>query len=318
MRATLLLCALALAGCDQACETAVGTLEWERVELIAEASEPIIEIARREGEMLAAGETILTLDPRRAQARLETASAARQQAEARLAELRRGPRVERITEARARLHGARDVLEVRERELARLESLLERGLASPESVDTTRRLRDQARTEEEQAAAALDELEHGTTPEELAQAEAALAQAQATERERRLDLEHLTIRAPRDGRLDDLPFRLGEQPATGKVVAVMLAGARPYARVYVPEAIRVRVTPGTTASVRVDGLEAPLVGRVRKVLADPAFTPFFALTERDRGRLTYLAEIDLPDASQELPAGVPLEVCFQLTASSAR
>jgi HlyD family secretion protein len=55
---------------------------------------------------------------------------------------------------------------------------------------------------------------------------------------------------------------------------------------------------------------------VRKVLADPAFTPFFALTERDRGRLTYLAEIDLPDASQDLPAGVPLEACFQLTAPS--
>lgn len=313
----LLLSLLALAGCDQANNTAVGTLEWDRIELVAESSERIVEILQREGTQVSAGEIILKLDPSRAQARLEAARAARQQAEARLAELRRGPRAEQIAEARAKARGAEDTLAVRERDVARLESLLGRKLTSEESVDTARRLRDQARSDREQADAALAELVHGTTPEELAQAEAVLAQAQAAERERMVDLDRLTIRATWDGRLDDLPYHRGEQPAAGKVVAVLLAGAQPYARVYVPEAIRVRVTPGTHASVKVDGLDAPLAGRVRKVLADPAFTPHFALTERDRGRLTYLAEIDLPDAQKYLPAGVPVEASFSLADSSS-
>ena len=41
---------------------------------------------------------------------------------------------------------------------------------------------------------------------------------------------------------------------------------------------------------------------------EAAFTPYFALTERDRGRLTYLAKIDIDDRSERLPDGVPVEV----------
>ncbi|GAG92015.1 unnamed protein product, partial [marine sediment metagenome] len=44
------------------------------------------------------------------------------------------------------------------------------------------------------------------------------------------------------------------------------------------------------------------------------FTPYFALTEHDRSRLSYLAEVDVPDASS-LPSGVPLEVDFPVHVS---
>ena len=61
--------------------------------------------------------------------------------------------------------------------------------------------------------------------------------------------------------------------------------------------------------VRVDGVEAAFTGRVRFIAADASFTPYFALTRYDRGRLVYVAEIDLSDAD-DLPAGVPLETHF--------
>ncbi|EGV27666.1 secretion protein HlyD family protein, partial [Thiorhodococcus drewsii AZ1] len=70
---TLLIALFGLAGCVQDSNTAVGTLEWDRVELIAELSEPIVEIRHREGDQLAEGEVILRLDPRRSQARLDAA-----------------------------------------------------------------------------------------------------------------------------------------------------------------------------------------------------------------------------------------------------
>jgi HlyD family secretion protein len=47
---------------------------------------------------------------------------------------------------------------------------------------------------------------------------------------------------------------------------------------------------------------------VRTVSHEAAFTPYFALTERDRGRLSYVAKIDLEgDAAHALPTGLPLE-----------
>lgn len=314
----LIITALFLTACNPRQEVAVGTLEWDRVELIAEASEPIIEIDRREGEQIERGDVILRLDPRRVLAHLTEAQATRDEAAARLAELERGPRAERIVEARARLRGAQEQLEIRRRELDRLKKLQKDNLASPGAVDTARRQRDAALSERDRARATLDELETGTTFEELDQARQALARAEASVQAAKVDLERLTVRAPVPGRLDDLPYKRGEQPPVGNVVAVLLAGERPYARVYVPETLRVHVTPGTRARIHVDGLGEPLEGRVRKVLSDPTFTPYYALTERDRGRLSYLAEIDLEGANAELPAGVPLEATFAPSDSTGR
>lgn len=51
--------------------------------------------------------------------------------------------------------------------------------------------------------------------------------------------------------------------------------------------------------------------RGRGASSEAAFTPHFALTERDRSRLAYLAEIELEeDEALGLPTGVPVEVRF--------
>jgi HlyD family secretion protein len=50
---------------------------------------------------------------------------------------------------------------------------------------------------------------------------------------------------------------------------------------------------------------------VRYISAQAAFTPYFALTQKDRSHLSYLAEITLAGpAAAELPAGIPVEVTF--------
>ena len=78
---------------------------------------------------------------------------------------------------------------------------------------------------------------------------------------------------------------------------------------FVPEHLRTRVTPGVSIDVRVDGEDRTFSGRVRWVSADATFTPYFALTEHDRSRLSFLAEIDIPEATH-LPSGVPLQADF--------
>ena len=318
MKRYLALLTLSLLGCGSDDHVAVGTLEWDRVELIAEASEPIVAIAVKEGARVAPGDVLLRLDERRLRAQLDEAEAARAEARARLAELERGPRAERIAEARARWQGAENQLVVRERELERVRQLEKNQLASPEQADTARRQRDTARAERDQARAVLAELETGTTREELDQARQNLARAEATVRALSVSVERLTVRAPVAGRVDDLPYKLGEQPAVGNVVAVMLTGDRPYARVYVPEHLRVHVKPGTRAQIAIDGMAQAFEVSVRKVLSDPTFTPYFALTEHDRGRLSYLAEIDIEVAGDDLPAGIPVEAIFRDAVATAQ
>ena len=304
------LAATALTACDNDdnLNVIVGELASDRIELIAEVNEPIVEILVAEGEAVTAGQLILRQDDTRATARLREAEAAVGQARARLDELIRGPRQERIDQARANLAGANREIEFRRAQFKRASDLLEKELASPETRDRAQAELDAAAANLELRRAQLEELLAGTTAEELAQAEHALGLAEARRDSAAVDVERHRLAAPVDGIFDSRLFETGERPPAGQPVAVMLGGRQPYARAFIPERLRAHVRPGTEARIFVDGLDAPISARVRWVAHEAAFTPYFALTERDRGRLTYLAKVDIDDGRERLPDGVPVEV----------
>ncbi len=304
------LVAVAACGPGEPTNRAVGELASDRIELSAESSEPITRIAVAEGTVVAAGDVLIVQDSARAEARLAEASAVLGQAQARLDELVRGPRKELIAAARANVEGATQDLEFRESEATRIRDIHSRGLASPEQLDRAQAALDAAQASVKLRLAQLEELLTGTTVEELAQAEQAVKQAAARRDAAQVDLERHTLRAPVDGVADSRLYEIGERPTLGQPVMIVLGGAQPYARVYVPESIRVHVQAGTAARVFVDGLDLALDGRVRWVASEAAFTPYFALTERDRGRLTYVAKIDLETDGKRLPDGVPVEAEF--------
>ncbi len=305
--------ALALAACDgNESSRVVGQLASDRIELSAEFAEPVVHRHVAEGEHVAAGTLLIEQDDARIAARLREAEAQVGQFEARLDELLRGPRREQIAAARASVEGAERELEFRRVEFRRAREVFEKNLGSPDTVDRAQASLDAAEARLAVEAARLDELLEGTTVEELRQAEQQLAQAAARVAQLAIDRERHRQHAPVAGIVDTLLVEPGERPQPGTPLLVMLPGAQPYARVYVPEALRVRITPGTAATVYVDGLAQPLRGRVRWVSSEAAFTPYFALTEHDRGRIAFAAKIDLDYDGARLPDGVPVEVEFDL------
>lgn len=306
----VMLLLLGLMACDQAETTyMVGTLERDRIELKVESSEPIIAIHVRDGQAVRSGEPVVDQDPERATARLAQQTGLLKQAAARLAELERGPREESIHEARAGLELENAQLENARANLKRTREVFAQGLSSQGQLDRDETLYKTAVAQVKASREALDRLLHGTTIEELQQAAAAVEAAEATVRQAQLDLDRTRIQAPVDGVIDKILFRLGERPPQGKTIAVLLDSSRTFARVYVPEHLRAKIVPGKTVGVRVNGVEKVFTGRVSWVSSDASFTPYFALTEHDRSRLSYLAEIDVPEASG-LPSGIPLEVDF--------
>lgn len=306
--------ATALAGCgDNDDQEVVGTLEWDRIELVAEALEPITDIRVKVGDQVKAGDVIMTLDTSRQRALLAQVRAQQREAAAKLKELKLGPRSERIANARARLSGAESQLDNRRNDYQRGEMLHNEKLISDQELDRLKTARDGAQAQYDEIKATLDELVAGTRKEELEQARQALAAANAQVRNTSVTLERLTVRAPVDGRIDALPFKKGEYPAQGATIAVMLGGTAPYARIYVPESIRAQVHAGTEAEVAVDGIDTTFTGKVRSIASEPAFTPYYALTERDRSRLVYLTEVALTDPeAAKLAAGLPVTVTLSL------
>jgi len=302
--------ALALVACDASTDNnrIVGELASDRVELTAEVAEPITEILVAEGEAVSAGQVLMRQDASRADARLAEADAALGQAQARLDELVRGPRSEQISAARASVEGAKDELAFRRSDYARVQEIFDKKLASDELLDRAKAALDAAQSNDKLRRAQLQELLTGTTVEELAQAENAVKQAAARRDLLIVDVARHDITAPVDGLVDSRLFELGERPTPGQPTLIMLPGEQPHARVYVPEHLRVLVRVGMPAIIFVDGLENGISGRIRWVASEAAFTPYYALTERDRGHLTYLAKIDIDEERDRLPDGVPVEV----------
>jgi HlyD family secretion protein len=315
---SLYFCIATLAACDPSDgdERSVGQLESDRIELTAEFAEPILARKIIEGQSVSSGEVLVEQDRSRIEAAIAEATAALAQGRARQDELIRGPRREQIVAAQANVAGAERDLEFRKAQVVRTTELLQRKLASPELHDQMQAALDASEASLEYHRAKLSELLSGTTIEELRQAEQAVLQLEARIASLNIDLQRHTLVAPVDGVVDSILFEVGERPVPGQPLVVMLSGAQPYARIYVAEGLRARVRAGTPAKVYVDGIDAPYSGRVRWIASDAAFTPYFALTEHDRGRLSYFAKVDILDSRDRLPDGVPVEVELQLESAS--
>ncbi len=307
----ILLGVLALSSCSDEPPQALGTLEWDRVSLPSPVAEKIVRIDVREGQQVAAGAALLQLELTRTQSQLAAAQAQAQQSREALSELEAGPRSEDIAQARANLAAAQSQAVDARAYYNRLQPLGRQKLVAASDVDRARAAAGNAEAQVRAAQAALLELERGTRSEQVAQGRAALAAAEAQAATQSVSLDKLNVVAPRAGRVDSLPYKLGDQAPVGSPLAILLVGDAPYARVYVPEPIRTQVKVGQTAHVFVDGRDSAISGRVRMIRSEPSFTPYYALSGRDAQRLSYLAEITLDKAGAGLPAGVPVRVEFE-------
>src|SRR5690606_19363769 len=154
-----------LAACAEEAPRAVGQLESDRIEVVADAAEPILLIAVAEGDAVAVGQLLIRQDSARLEAREREEQAELAQLAALLAEPQAGPRRETIEAARATAEGARVEVEIARLERERLDSLARSDLASRESLDRARARVDAALAAQRAAEARLAELEAGTRAE---------------------------------------------------------------------------------------------------------------------------------------------------------
>ncbi|ENG7520896.1 TPA: HlyD family efflux transporter periplasmic adaptor subunit [Vibrio harveyi] len=289
-------------------QQALGTLERDRVTFTATSSEIIRALPIKEGSQVTEGEVLVQLDTKNQEAILARAVAEQAKSDAYLLKLTNGERPEDIAAAQARVARAEAQLTEAQKNYQRKAELVRKKLISQSEKDTALAARDSARAELDSSQEEFSKLTAGSRPEDIEQAKAELMAAKADVALQQQKLAELTITATRDGLLDNLPFNLGERVPVNGIVAVIQASRVPYARVYVPATYRVNFIPGKAVQVHVDGVEKPLEGTVRWVATEPSFTPYFALTEEERSRLMYLAEVDLQDSAESLPSGIPAQV----------
>lgn len=286
---------------------ALGTLERDRISLRATVAQPIRTQPQQEGATLQAGAVVVQLDTIQQQLRVDALQAEVEAARQQVLRLQNGSRAEEIAAMQARIRAVEAALDEQQRNVERLRVVAERDFAARADLETAEARRNQQQALLEEAGEQLRLLQNGSRAEDIAAAQATLEAARAQlAREQEL-LQELSIVAPTAGLLEQLPWEVGERVQPGTVVAVILTGSAPYARVYIPEPYRLQINIGSTLPVYIDGMEQALQGEVRWIASEPAFTPYYALNREERSRLMYLAEIQLPDSAADLPAGLPAQ-----------
>lgn len=308
-RLGLLACCLLLTACEPSQdERWLGTLERDRIELTATAGELVLEQPVAEGARVAAGALLVRLDDARQRLEVSRQQARLRQAEAELARLLAGARVEDINAARAELAQYQALLPEAQRNLERIRTLAGQQLASRAELDRARADADWLRAQIDGARERLAGLVSGNRIEDIDAAYAVRDTVQAELALSRYNLDELAIYASRAGIVESLPYQPGDRVARGAVVAVLQTEGAPYARVYVPAGERTGLKPGDPLRVWVDGIGEPYRGTLSWIAVEPAFSPYYALTEGERSRLMYLAKVQLPGSAFDLPSGIPAQV----------
>lgn len=284
-----------------------GYVEADYVYVAASAGGTIDTLLVREGQVVAKGEVLFTLNEGQHRALVAAADARVAAAEAALENLTTGSREDEIDVIRASLRKAEADLSLARETSVRSGKLFAEGLIPQSKYDTDRATLASAEAAFAQLEAQLKVALLPARDAQQAQAEANLAAAAADAEKARADLADRTVVAPADGRIERLYYVAGEMAAAGAPVLSLLPADALKVKFYVAEAERPQFALGQDVTVSCDGCAAGVVAELSYFASDPQFTPPVIYSRDERMRLTFLAEATLEAGSALLP-GQPVTV----------
>ncbi len=208
----------------------------------------------REGDDVTAGEKLVEIDREVYRAEVQTVRAALAVAEAKLADLKAGPRPEEIDQAAANVNRWRATLEEARKAYQRHAELIKRGSTSQQSLDQARERMEVAQAELTNAREKLRMLEAGPTATDIAVQEAAVREASAKLALAEAHLAECVIRAPFDGTITRVHVRCGDLAVPRSPLVEMYASDSLVVRFSVPESHAESVRPGLPLEAVLDAL----------------------------------------------------------------
>jgi HlyD family secretion protein len=302
--------AMLITGCsEKPAEVFPGYAEAEYVRLSTPIAGTLLKQPFKKGDRVKRGATAFVLEQESERAARDEASFRVQQAQATLANLKKGKRPDEVAAAQAQLAQAEAALRLTSADLARQTKLLNAHFIAAARLDEARAAveRDQGRIKELQAQLRVQQL--AGRSDEIDAAEQALkaAQAQLAQVEWRVAQKNQII--PVDGDVADVLFQEGEWVPAGSPVLSLLPEKTIKARFFVAEVDLGRIRLGQGVTLHCDGCSAPIAAKIVFISHDAEYTAPLIYSKENRSTLVFMVEArpDLVDAYRLHP-GQPLEV----------
>ena len=295
-----------------------GNIDVRQVNLAFKVDGRIETLNVDEGDSVAAGDVLATLDKRYFDDDLQRARANRENAAANLARLEHGSRPEEIAQAKAQVDERKATLARAKHDYSRAEDLVGTGAVSRETFDQAKAALSEAIARLAYAEKTLELAEKGPRQEDIDAARAQLAaqDAQVTQAARRLSDSKLL--APSAGVILTRAREKGAIVGAGETVFTETLASPVWVRTYVNERDLGRIQPGMKAGVRTDSAPNKVYhGEVGFISPTAEFTPKTVETRELRTDLVYRLRVIVDNPDGGLRQGMPVTVTLNLNDAPA-
>ncbi len=260
-----------------------------------------------EGDSVKPGMLLSQLDPQPQQISLMNAQANVANAQASLDLLNAGYRSEEIAQVEAAMQQQESAYRYADSFYLRQAALVKSGAISANELDNARTARNQARANLQAANDKLAQYRKGNRPQEIAQAQAMLKQAQAQRAQAELDLKDAVLYSPSAGTILTRVVEPGSMLSAGSTVLSLSLTSPVWIRTYVSETQLSQAQPGRTVLIYTDSRpDRPYHGKIGFVSPSAEFTPKTVETADLRTHLVYRLRIIVNDADASLRQGMPV------------
>ena len=315
--ATLILiavCGLACASkADKGVISASGTIEAIEVDVASKVAGQVLELAVDEGARVKAGDVLATVDHATADIQLRQAEAGVRLADAQLALLVKGSRLEDIRQAEAALEQARATLKVAADDARRMRELVLTGSVTTKQREDADAKLTVAEAQEKAASETLSKVRRLARPEEIQAAEARSAQARAAADLLAKAIADCTVTAPAGGIITHKAVEAGELVTPGSTVVTLTELDSVYVMIYASEKEMGRVRLGDGVEVRIDAFPNRVFpGKVTYISPEAEFTPKNVQTKEDRIKLVFGIKVEIENKDGFLKPGLPADAVIRV------
>jgi HlyD family secretion protein len=289
--------------------TLYGNVDIREVTLGFRVPGKLAKLLYDEGDKVKAGEVVARLDDEPYRNQVANAQAQVESLRARLKLRKTGNRPEEIAQARSLVHEREAAATNAERLFKRSEELLAvKGVAIQDRDNAAAGYQEsEARLKSARDNLAL--LEAGFRVEEIAQAKADLAQAEAALATAKLQVKDTVLTAPSDGVILTRAQEAGAILQAGSAVFTVSLVNPVWVRAYVQEPDLGRIHPGMKVEIRTDTrLDKPCLGQIGYISPRAEFTPKTVETTALRTALVYRLRIVVENPDEGLRQGMPVTV----------
>jgi membrane fusion protein YbhG len=300
----------ALAGChaspDPTTIVASGHVEATDVRLSTKVGGRLHSFPIQEGDKVARDQEIAQIETTDARLLLRQARAEREQAAAELRLRLAGSRKEDVAELEAQVAQDAADLAGAERDLARMQGLVDRGSGTMKARDDARTKRDMTGERLAARRQSLARVRSGSRPEEIDAARAKRSSAEARIAQIEQQIADATVKSPVRGVVTEKIAEAGEILQAGAGLCVVTNLDEAWLTVYVAEPDLARVRLGQDVEVKTDDGQSRR-GKITFVASRAEFTPKNVQTRDERVKLVFKVKVGLDNKDGLFKPGMPAE-----------